>query len=329
MAVLPIDSGRYGTEEMKRIFQEDTRLQKMLDVEAALSWALSEIGLLSRKDAEVIASRANTQTVKLERVKEIEQVIQHDIMAVVQALAEACGESGGLVHFGATSNDINDTATALQFKDAVEVLLNKTVKLERILIDLSKKHMSTLMIGRTHGQHAIPMVAGLKFAVWMMEINRHIERLLQCRERLLVGKMTGAVGTQAGFGPEGLQIQNLVMQKLGLKPVEVSTQIVQRDRYAELLCILALVASSLEKFATEIRELQRTEIGELAEPFDVKKQVGSSTMPHKANPMISERICGLAKLVRSFALPGLENVPNWQERDLTHSSNERFLIPAA
>jgi len=329
LPILPIDTGRYGTPEMRRIFEEEARLQKMLEVEAALAWALTEVGVIPKKAAEKIGEKASTRYVKLERVKEIEKTIKHDIMAVVEALAEVCGEDGGYVHYGATSSDILDTATGLQFKEALVVLESKLNMLEGVLLELSWKHRKTLMVGRTHGQHALPMTLGLKFAVWLREVSRHIQRLREGRKRFLVGKLTGAVGTQAGFGPEGLTVQKLTMERLGLHPVEASTQIVQRDRYAELICLLALVASSLDKFAAEIRELQRTEIGELQEPFDVGRQVGSSTMPHKVNPIHSERVCGLAKLMRGLVVPALENIPSWQERDLTNSSAERFLLPTA
>jgi adenylosuccinate lyase len=183
------------------------------------------------------------------------------------------------------------------------------------------------MMGRTHGQHALPITLGFKFAVWMREISRHIQRFRQCKDRVLVGKMSGAVGTQAGLGVHAMKIQELVMQRLGIKSAEISTQIVQRDRHAELVCLLAMIASTLDNFATEIRELQRTEIGELFEPFEAKKQVGSSTMPHKRNPITCERICGLAKIVRSLVFPALENIITWHERDLTQSSAERFIIP--
>jgi len=183
------------------------------------------------------------------------------------------------------------------------------------------------MMGRTHGQHALPITLGFKFAVWMREISRHIERLRQCKERVLVGKMSGAVGTQAGLGTRAMKIQELVMQRLGIRPAEISTQIVQRDRHAELVCLLGIIASTLDNFAIEIRELQRPEIGELFEPFEVERQVGSSTMPHKRNPEICERVCGLARIVRSLVVPTLENVVTWHERDLTQSSAERFIIP--
>jgi len=185
------------------------------------------------------------------------------------------------------------------------------------------------MMGRTHGQHALPITLGFKFAVWMRENARHIQRLRECRERVLVGKMSGAVGTQAGLGPHAIKIQELVMKRLGVKPAQISTQIVQRDRYAELICLLAITASTLDKMATEVRELQRPEIGEVSEPFEQKRQVGSSTMPHKRNPIICERVSGLAKIIRSLVVPALENIPTWHERDLTQSSAERFIIPEA
>jgi adenylosuccinate lyase len=314
---------------MRRIFDEENRIQKMLDVEAALAWAHAEVGNIPREDAERIMMMASLKNVKLERIKEIEREIKHDVMALVMALAEACGSSGAYVHLGATSYDIVDTATALQLKEALDIIEGRLNDFERVLMEKALRYKGTIMIGRTHGQHAIPTTLGFKFAVWMREISRHIERLRQCRERVLVGKMSGAVGTQAGLGEKAMKIQELVMQRLGLKSADISTQIVQRDRHAELICLLALIAASLENFATEIRELQRPEIGELAEPFEAERQVGSSTMPHKRNPEICERICGLARVVRSLTIPALENVVTWHERDLTQSSAERFIIPEA
>jgi adenylosuccinate lyase len=329
LPILPIDTGRYGTPEMRRIFEEENRVQKMLDVEAALAWAHAEVGNIPRKDAERIVAAASLKHVKLERIKEIEREIKHDVMALVRALAEACGPSGAYVHLGATSYDIVDTATALQLKEALELIERRLNDFEKVLMEKALRYKETLMMGRTHGQHALPITLGFKFAVWMREISRHIHRLRQCRERVVVGKMSGAVGTQAGFGENAMRIQELVMERLGIKAADISTQIVQRDRHAELVCLLALIASSLENFATEIRELQRPEIGELAEPFEAEKQVGSSTMPHKRNPETCERICGLARMVRSLVTPALENVVTWHERDLTQSSAERFIIPEA
>jgi adenylosuccinate lyase len=329
LPILPIDTGRYGTPEMRRVFEEENRVQKMLDVEAALAWAHAEVGDISRKDAEKIMASALLKHVKLSRIKEIEREIKHDIAALVRALAEACGPSGACVHLGATSYDIVDTANALQLKDALELIEKRLSDFEKVLMGKALQYKETLMIGRTHGQHALPITLGFKFAVWMREVSRHIERLRQCREHVLVGKMSGAVGTQAGLGPHAMKIQELVMQRLGLKVADISTQIVQRDRHAELVCLLAIIASSLDNFATEIRELQRPEIAELAESFEAEKQVGSSTMPHKRNPETCERICGLAKVVRGLVVPALENVVTWHERDLTQSSAERFIIPEA
>ncbi|MEM2987588.1 MAG: adenylosuccinate lyase [Candidatus Bathyarchaeia archaeon] len=329
MPILPIDTGRYGTPEMRRIFEEENRIQKMLDVEAALAWAHAEVGNIPRKDAERIVAAASLKHVKLERIKEIEREIKHDVMALVRALAEASGPSGAYVHLGATSYDIVDTATALQLKEALELIEQRLNSFEKTLMEKALRYKETLMMGRTHGQHALPITLGFKFAVWMREISRHIERLRQYRERVVVGKVSGAVGTQAGLGENAMRIQELVMQRLGIKAADISTQIVQRDRHAELVCLLALIASSLENFATEIRELQRPEIGELAEPFEAERQVGSSTMPHKRNPEICERVCGLARIVRSLTVPALENVVTWHERDLTQSSAERFIIPEA
>ena len=327
MPILPIDTGRYGSPEMLKNFDEKNRLQKMLDVEAALAWAHSQVGNISKTDAVVITEKASIKYVKLKRVKEIENETKHDIMALVRALSEKCGPSGAYVHLGATSSDILDTATALQLKEAVNIIEKRLNDLESVLLDHSRKYKQSVMMGRTHGQHALPTTLGFKFAVWTREIARHIQRLQECKERLLVGKMSGAVGTQAGLGLGAIKIQKLVMEKLGIKSSEISTQIIQRDRYAELTCILAILASSLDNIASEVRELQRPEIGEVFESFEQKKQVGSSTMPHKRNPMISERICGLAKILRSLVSPALENVPTWHERDLTQSSCERFVIP--
>ena len=327
MPILPIDTGRYGSPEMRRIFDEENRLQKMLDVEAALAWAHSQVGNIPKEDAQKIVEKASIRYVKLERVKEIENEIRHDVMALVSALAEACGASGEYVHLGATSSDMLDTATALQLKEAVYLIEERLNELESVLLVRAEKHKMSIMMGRSHGQHALPTTFGFKVAVWTREVSRQIQRLKDCKGRLLAGKMSGAVGTQAGLGPEALKIQELVMERLGICATDISTQIVQRDRYAELTCILAILASTLDNIASEIRELQRPEIAEAFEAFEQKKQVGSSTMPHKRNPMISERICGLAKLLRSLVTPALQNVPTWHERDLTQSSCERFVIP--
>ncbi|MGZ4851217.1 MAG: adenylosuccinate lyase [Candidatus Bathyarchaeia archaeon] len=327
MPITPIDTGRYGTPEMLKIFEEENRVQKLLDVEAALALAHAEVGNIPKKDAEKIFSMASVKFVKVERVKAIEKEIKHDIASLVRALSEVCGSSGAFVHLGATSYDIVDTANALQLKDAEEIIEKKLADLKVILQKKAAQYKETVMIGRTHGQHALPITLGFKFAVWGYEVNRHIERLNDCRKRVLVGKVSGAVGTQAGLGEHAMAIQEIVMKRLDLCQAEISTQIVQRDRYAELVCIYGMVASSLENFATEIRELQRPEIGEVLEAFEVSKQVGSSTMPHKQNPETCERVCGLARIVRSLSTPALEDMITWHERDLTQSSAERFILP--
>ena len=329
MPILPIDTGRYGTPEMLAVFDEENYVQKLLDVEAALAWAHGQVGNIPRKDAEKIVKMASTEYVKLSRIKEIEKEIKHDIMSLVRAFSEVCGSSGAYIHLGVTSYDIVDTAKALQLREAVEIIEGRLDDLELVLITAAERSKNTIMMGRTHGQHALPLTLGLKLSVWMREISRHIQRLNECRQRLIVGKISGAVGTQAGLGAKAMEIQELVMKRLGMRAAEVSTQIVQRDRRAELVCLLALIASTLDKFATEVRELQRTEIGEVFEPFEREKQVGSSTMPHKRNPELCERICGLAKIMRSLVIPALENVPTWHERDLTQSSSERFVLPEA
>lgn len=327
MPILPIDTGRYGTPEMLKVFQEETRVQKLLDVEAALAFAHAEVGDIPRADAEVIAATANTGYVKVERIKAIEKEIKHDIASLVRALSEQCAASGAYVHLGATSYDIVDTANALQLKDALDIIQGRLACLDATLKVKASKYKATPMMGRTHGQHALPITLGFKFAVWGYEVERHMQRLAQVRERVLVGKMSGAVGTQAGLGENAERIQELVMKRVGLRAAEISTQIVQRDRYAELICDLAQLVSSLENFATEIRELARPEIAEMFESFEAEKQVGSSTMPHKRNPETCERVCGLARIVRGLMVPALENVTTWHERDLTQSSAERFLLP--
>jgi adenylosuccinate lyase len=327
LPILPIDTGRYGTPEMLKIFEEENRLQKLLDVEAALAFAQAEVGDIPRMDAEKIAEMASTKYVKVDRVKAIEKEIKHDIMSLVRALSEQCGESGAYVHFGATSYDIVDTANALQLKESIAVLENRLTNFKTILQKQAGTYKETVMIGRTHGQHALPITLGFKFAVWGYEVNRHLQRLEECKKRVLAGKISGAVGTQAGLGKHAPRLQDLVMKRLGLKAAEISTQIVQRDRYAELLSIYSMIATSLEHFATEIRELQRPEIAEVFECFEAKKQVGSSTMPHKQNPETCERVCGLARIVRSLELPALEDMVTWHERDLTQSSSERFVLP--
>ncbi len=325
----PIDF-RYGRPRMKAIFEEENRLQRLLDVEAALARAEAKAGLVPADAAKGITKHATTKDVRSERVAELEKETRHDLMAVVLALTEASGpEAGKYVHFGATSNDISDTATALQLRDAIAIVDEDLEELARALADLAKKHKRTVMLGRTHGQAAVPITFGLKMAVYTAEVERHRERIVEMTKRVVVGKMSGAVGTGAAFGPKALEIQADVMADLGVGVDEASTQVVGRDRYAEFIAVLANVASSLEKFATEVRNLQRNEIGEAAEAFEQTGQVGSSTMAQKENPVNAENVVSLARIVRSLVIPAYENVALWHERDLTNSASERILIPHA
>ncbi|MEE9611556.1 MAG: lyase family protein, partial [Desulfatiglandales bacterium] len=228
---------------MKVVFEEKSKLQRLLDVEAALARAHAKVGNIPKEDADAISEKASTKFVSIDRVKEIEEDVKHDIMAVVLALSEACGKAERYVHLGATSYDIVDTANALQFKDALIIVKRDLFELEGMVLDLAEENISTVAVGRTHGQHAIPVTYGLKFAIWAREIRRHLERISEAEKRIYVGKMSGAVGTMAGFGDKGMEIQKLVMEDLELRAAEVSSQIVQRDRYAELISILALIAS--------------------------------------------------------------------------------------
>ncbi|MBU0497069.1 MAG: adenylosuccinate lyase [Candidatus Thermoplasmatota archaeon] len=328
-SVCPLDF-RYGRKEVKDIFGEESKLQYLLDVEAALARAHAAVGNISQKDAKEITKKANISYVKVDRVREIEKDTRHDIMAVTRALSEVCtGNARKYIHLGATSYDIVDTANALQFAQTLTLLKIQLKQLRNTLLKLAKKHKNTVMPGRTHGQFSIPTTFGLKMAVYALEVDRHMERLHEASSRILVGKMSGAVGTGAALGKQALKIQQLVMQELQLGVEEGATQIVGRDRYIELLCILANIAASMEKFATEIRNLQRSEIGETAEAFETEKQVGSSTMPHKQNPILCEQVSGLARVVRTMVIPGFENAIQWHERDLCNSSAERFILPHA
>ena len=309
----PLDY-RYGRKELKDIFSENKKLQYLLDVESALSRAHAKLGNIPQKAADEITKKATTKFVKIKRVNEIETETKHDIMAVTKALSELCdGDAGKYIHIGATSYDIVDTANALQFAESTTYIQKGLKELRSTLVNLSKKHKKTIMLGRTHGQHTIPITFGLKMAGFAMEIERHLERLFECKSRLLIGKLSGAVGTGAALGDKALKIQEEMLINLRLGVEDVSTQIVCRDRYNELLCILANISTSMEKFATEIRNLQRDEISEVAEAFEEKKQVGSSTMPHKRNPITSEQICGLSRIVRSFIIPAFENSIQWHE----------------
>lgn len=323
MAIHPIEF-RYGTDEMKQIWSEESKLRKLLRAEAALAKAEADVGMIPKDAAREIS--AAIEWVKLERVNEIEDEIHHDMMAVVLALSEQCKDEGKWVHFGATSNDMLDTQLALQIKDSIALLRNRTIAVRDALVSRANEHKHTVCVGRTHGQIGVPTTYGLRFAVWASEMDRHLTRLDELTPRATVGQMTGAVGTQAAFGPDGIEIQRRTMEYLGLGRVEVSTQIIQRDRHAEFVMWMAGAATTLDKICVEIRTLQRSEIAEVEESFG-RKQVGSSTMPHKRNPIKSEQVCGLARIIRAMVEPQLLNNTLWDERDLTNSSSERVIFP--
>lgn len=326
MLLCPLDY-RYGRDEMKAVFSEENKLRTQLLVEAALARAHAEMGNITNADAARIASKADLNHVKLERVKEIEKKTRHDVMAMVRALSEQSGTAGKYVHLGATSNDIIDTATAIQIRSALDMLEGDVKTLLKTLSRMAKKHRRTIMVGRTHGQFAVPMTFGFKIAGYIAELMRYLERISEVRRRICVGKMSGAVGTGAAFGTKPIEIQDAVMRELGLGAEKAATQIVCRDRYAEAVSLVAQLCTSCERYATEVRNLQRSEIQEVSEAFDSENQVGSSTMAQKKNPIVSENICGLARIVRAFVMPAMENMVLWHERDLTNSSSERFILP--
>jgi adenylosuccinate lyase len=327
MAIHPIEY-RYGTVEMRKVWDTKNKLQKMLDVEAALAGAEAELRLIPEAAALEIRNKSKTQYVTLERVAEIEKETNHDIASIVKALAEVCeGDAGEYVHYGATSNDIIDSSQSLLLKESIQIIQEKVMRLTRILLKLADENKKTVCIGRTHGQHALPTTYGMKFALWADELHRQHLRLEACKKRLCVGMMTGAVGTTAALGVDGLIVHLRVSEILGLPPVLISNQVVQRDNHAEFIMDLANLASTLDKIALEIRNLQRTEIKELGEIFDPEKQVGSSAMPHKMNPITAERICGVSRVVKAYVSPVLQNNALWHERDLTNSSAERIILP--
>ncbi|MGC9435875.1 MAG: adenylosuccinate lyase [Methanomicrobiales archaeon] len=325
MAIHPIDF-RYGTPEMRAVWSEENRFTAIVEVEVALAEAEAQFGLIPEEDAVAIRGSAGEAT--LARAKTIEAEINHDMMAVVKAVAEVCGDAGRWIHFGATSNDILDTATALQLAQSLDLVGEKLCRFLAALLRRAGETKHLVTASRTHGQIGIPTTWGMRFAVWADEVGRHIERLRQLRPRLLVGQLTGAVGTQASLGDVAPAVQEAMMERLDLSAVSISNQVVSRDRYAEYFMFLAGVATTLDKIALEIRLMQRSEIGEVEEAFG-ERQVGSSTMPHKRNPIKSEQVCGLARIVRAAVEPALQNNLLWDERDLTNSAPERVLFPEA
>ncbi|MEM0131086.1 MAG: adenylosuccinate lyase [Saccharolobus sp.] len=319
--ICPLE-GRYSSDEMRKLFSRDEVLRRRIAVEIVLLKALNKIGLVSEDDVKKVEEAA--MLIKPEEVDELEKKIGHDVMAMVLRIAERSGEAGRFVHFGATSYDIVDTAYALIIRDALKIIENKLVKIIELFIQLASKYKDLVVVGRTHGQHAVPITLGFKFANYIYEFSRSLERLIQVKDRVVKGKMSGAVGTMAAWGNHGLQIEAYVMESLGLKPHEISTQVAPRDGFAELISDLAILASQCDRFALEVRELMRPEINELGE--GVEGRIGSSTMPQKENPVTAEKISGLAKVARSFVIAALENIPLWHERDLTNSSSERIII---
>ncbi|MBN29265.1 MAG: adenylosuccinate lyase [Euryarchaeota archaeon] len=328
MAFCPLDY-RYGDQDFKRIWSEIGRHERQLEVERALIWAHWQLGRVTEDDYNAVAAIANSESVTKERVSEIEAETRHDIMALTKAMAEAAGEAGWCIHLGATSNDIVDTAVALQLRDSIVLLREKLCNLISVCADVAERERDTVMLGRTHGQAAVPITFGLKAAVWLDELRRQLIRLDEASPRVAVGKFLGAVGTGAAQGEHARELQRLILTHLGLGVPLATTQVVGRDRYVEYMSWLANVATTCEKVLQEIRNLQRSEIAEAGEGFDVKKQVGSSTMAHKKNPIKSENASGLARIVRSFIIPTYENALLWHERDLANSSSERFTLSHA
>jgi len=312
---------RYTYPEMKRVWSEENKLAKWLQVEilACEGWAAQ--GAIPPDDLAAI----RRASVDPERMAEIYRESHHDVLSFVRTVAESVGPAGRFIHLGLTSSDVLDTALAVVLLEAADILAGDLERLEAVLARQAVAHKRTLMVGRSHGIQAEPTSFGHKLAVWVAEVRRHRRRLAAARETVAVGKLAGAVGTHANVPPA---VEEYVCERLGLRPVEAGTQIIQRDRHAEYVLTLALIASSLEKMATEIRGLQRSEVAEVAEPFSPGQQ-GSSAMPHKRNPELAERVCGLARVVRAAALPALEDVVLWHERDISHSSTERIILPDA
>jgi adenylosuccinate lyase len=313
---------RYSRPAMSRIWDEESRFRRWLDVELAVCDALAEAGRIPKAAAAAIRKKAGFDVA---RIQEIEATVQHDVIAFLTSVAEKVGPEARYIHLPLTSSDVVDTAQALQMIEAADLLLQGLEGLRSAVEARAFEHKDTPMVGRTHGMHAEPITLGLKLALWHEEIKRNVERLAAARRRVAVGKLSGAVGTYAHLDPD---TEAKALEALGLEPVAIASQVIQRDRHAEYVAALALCATSIEKFAVEIRHLQRTEVGEVQEPFG-RGQKGSSTMPHKKNPIGCEQMAGLARLIRGYLQAALENVPLWHERDISHSSAERVILPDA
>jgi adenylosuccinate lyase len=310
---------RYSRPQMKKIWSEENKFDQWLKVEIAVCEAWAELDEIPRKDIVKIRQASYN----LNRIAKFLKVTHHDMTAFLNSVAESLGTESRFIHLGLTSSDVMDTALGLQLTQAADILAKDIAELISVLESKAIEHKYTIMMGRTHGVHAEPTTFGLKMALWTEEMKRNAQRLAEASKNISVGKISGAVGTYATVPP---QVEKIACARLGLTPAPISSQIVQRDRHAQFLTTLAIIASSLEKFATEIRGLQRTEVREVEEPFEAG-QTGSSAMPHKRNPELCERICGLARLIRGYALTSLENIALWHERDISHSSTERIILP--
>ncbi|BBG24492.1 adenylosuccinate lyase [Sulfuracidifex tepidarius] len=321
MDVCPLD-WRYGSREIREIFDKENVLRTRLNVEVALLKALRDVGLVSEADVNIVEGKI--AEVKSSEVEDLESKLGHDVMAMVVTLAQKSGDAGRFVHFGATSYDIVDTANAILFRQALNIIIPKLMKILDILAKYSNKYRDIIMVGRTHGQHALPITLGFKFANYLYEFSRSLERINESKERIIRIKMAGAVGTMAGWGDKGIEIEQYVSKYLGIPAHVISTQVAPRDGFAEIISDLAILTAVGERFSLEVRELMRPEISEIGE--GVGERVGSSTMPQKENPVTAEKITGLSRIVRSFVSASIENIPLWHERDLTNSSSERILI---
>lgn len=311
---------RYSREEMEKIWDLQNRFQAMLDVEIAACRAMNELGMIPDKDLNNIIEKADFD---VDRIDEIEKVTKHDVIAFLTSVAEFVGPSSRFIHYGMTSSDVLDTATSLQLKQAGLLILRDMEKLAEVLKIRAKEHKNTLCIGRSHGIHAEPTTFGLKFALWYDEMKRNITRMKSAIETVSVGQISGAVGNYAHLSPK---VEEIACRYLDLKPVNIATQVIQRDRISEFMNVLAVAASTIEKISIEIRHLQRTEVLEVEENFS-KGQKGSSAMPHKRNPIVTEQMSGMARLIRSNAMAAMENNALWHERDISHSSVERIILP--
>jgi adenylosuccinate lyase len=327
MPILPIDSGRYGSREIREIFEEKKRLDYQLEFEAAVAMAQAKVNIIPSDACDEIVKETKSGKIRVDRIKELETVSDHDTAALVEALSEQCSDrTKPWIHYGLTSNDVVDTATSMQVRDALNIIEPKIFRLATILVNRAIEFRTQPAVGRTHGQHSSIVSFGLKFAIWAVELAKHIERIEEGKKRFLLCKTLGVVGTGSSMGERALEVQKEVANYLDLYAVDAATQIIPRERYAEIQFLIALTGSTLDKIAVEIRNLQRTEIGEVAEPFR-KGQMGSSAVPVKRNPIKSERVSSLARILRSAVDVAMENIPLWHERDLSNSANERFIIP--